>query len=106
MADVKSIFTGKDIQSKAKVQDIVSKAPVVDITSMVSFNPTSKTDFNPTSIYTNADEIRAHARAESLAQIRETWMSRGCDLTDEEIREECEIVRQQLYDKYIAPTRR
>ena len=105
MADVKSIYSGADIRSQAKVVDITSIASGFDITSKANFNPTSKTDFNPTSVYTNADEVRAHARAESLAQIRETWMSRGCDLTDEEIREECEIVRQQLYDKYIAPMR-
>lgn len=105
MADVKSIYSGADIKSQAKVVDITSIAPGFDITSKTNFNPTSKTDFNPTSIYTNADEVRAHARAESFARLQEKWSSRGCDLTDEEIREECEIARQMIYEKYFAHRR-
>jgi len=40
------------------------------------------------------EEKQAQKRANSFAKLQETFA--GCDLTDEEIRQECEIVRQEM----------
>lgn len=44
------------------------------------------------------EEIRAQKRADSFAQLQGAF--EGCELTDEEIRQECEIVRQEMYKQY------
>ncbi len=44
------------------------------------------------------EEKQAQKRANSYAQLQGAFAS--CDLTDEEIRQECEIARQQVYEQY------
>ena len=44
----------------------------------------------------NREEKKAQQRAKSFARLQESFS--GCDLTEEEIRQECEAVRQQMYD--------
>ena len=46
------------------------------------------------------EEKRVQKRANSFAKLQETFA--GCDLTDDEIRQECEEVRQQLYEQNYA----
>lgn len=46
------------------------------------------------------EEKQAQRRANSFAKLQESLT--GCELTDEEIRQECEIVRQQMYDLSYA----
>ena len=48
----------------------------------------------------NREEVEAQNRAESFAQLQESFSK--CDLTDEEIRKECEAVRQQMYEENYA----
>lgn len=48
----------------------------------------------------NREEQLAQQRAASFAQLQESFS--GCELTDEEIRQECEIVRQEIYDRKHA----
>ena len=48
----------------------------------------------------NREEKRAQHRANSFAKLQEAFA--GCELTDEEIRQECEIVRQQMYEQEYA----
>ena len=48
----------------------------------------------------NRDERAAQNRANSYAKLQEIFA--GCDLTEEEIRQECEIVRQEMQDKAYA----
>ena len=48
----------------------------------------------------NREEKQAQRRANSFAKLQETFA--GCDLTDEEIRQECENVRQELYARRYA----
>lgn len=45
----------------------------------------------------NREERQAQKRANSFAKLQETFSA--CDLTDEEIRQECEMARQEIYDK-------
>jgi hypothetical protein len=40
-------------------------------------------------------EKKAQQRATSFAKLQDTFSD--CDLTEEEIRQECETVRQQMY---------
>jgi len=44
----------------------------------------------------NREEKKAQRRAKSFAKLQEAFVN--CDLTEEEIRQECEAVRQQMYD--------
>ena len=46
------------------------------------------------------EEKRVQRRAASFAKLQEAFA--GCDLTDEEIRQECEAVRQQIYEQNYA----
>ena len=46
------------------------------------------------------EERRAQRRANSFAKLQETFA--GCELTDAEIRQECETVRQQMYEQIYA----
>ena len=46
----------------------------------------------------NREEKKAQRRAKSFAKLQE--MFAGCELTDEEIRQECEEVRQEMYNSY------
>lgn len=48
----------------------------------------------------NREEQQAQKRAKSFEQLQEAFS--GCELTDEEIRQECEIVRQEMYDQQYA----
>jgi hypothetical protein len=48
----------------------------------------------------NREEVEAQNRAKSFAQLQESFSK--CDLTDEEIRKECEAVRQQMYEENYA----
>lgn len=48
----------------------------------------------------NREEQRSQERANSFAKLQEVFAS--CDLTDEEIRQECEIVRQEMQDYSYA----
>jgi len=48
----------------------------------------------------NREERKAQKRANSFAQLQEAFA--GCELTDEEIRQECEVVRQEMYNKQYA----
>ena len=56
----------------------------------------------PVSVQTllNRDEQRAQKRANSFAKLQENFA--GCELTDEEIRQECEAVRQEMYSQAYA----
>ena len=42
-------------------------------------------------------DLQASKPSAVLGDIRQAWS--GCSLTDDEIRQECEIVRQEMYDK-------
>ena len=46
------------------------------------------------------DEKRAQNRANTFAKLQDAFF--GCDLTDDEIRQECEIVRQEMQDHLYA----
>ena len=46
------------------------------------------------------DEKAAQNRANSFAELQEAFS--GCALTEEEIRQECEIVRQEMQDQAYA----
>ena len=46
------------------------------------------------------EERKAQKRANSFAQLQEAFS--GCELTDEEIRQECEVVRQEMYNRQYA----
>ena len=46
------------------------------------------------------EEKKAQRRAKSFAKLRDTLSA--CDLTEDEIRQECEAVRQQMYDLQYA----
>ena len=46
------------------------------------------------------EEKRAQQRVKSFAKLQEAFSD--CDLTEEEIRQECEAVRQQMYDLQYA----
>ena len=46
------------------------------------------------------EEKLAQKRANSFAKLQSAFA--GCDLTDEEIRQECEIVRQEMQDHAYA----
>jgi len=46
------------------------------------------------------EEKQAQKRANSFAELQTAFA--GCDLTDEEIRQECEIVRQEMQDHAYA----
>lgn len=46
------------------------------------------------------EEKQAQRRANSFAKLQEAFSD--CELTDEEIRQECEIVRQQMYELSYA----
>ena len=48
----------------------------------------------------NREEKKAQQRAASFAKLQAAFA--GCELTDEEIRQECEIVRQEIYDRKHA----
>ncbi len=48
----------------------------------------------------NREEKQAQKRAKSFAKLQETFAT--CDLTDEEIRQECESVRQEMYNNEYA----
>ena len=48
----------------------------------------------------NREEKRAQKRANSFAKLQEAFA--GCELTDEEIRQECEAVRQEMQDHSYA----
>ena len=48
----------------------------------------------------NREERQAQKRAKSFAELQEAFAT--CDLTDEEIRQECEIVRQEMYNNEYA----
>lgn len=48
----------------------------------------------------NREEQRAQKRADSFAKIQELFSD--CDITDEEIRQECENVRQEMYNLKYA----
>ena len=48
----------------------------------------------------NREEQKAQKRANSFAKLQETFA--GCELTDEEIRQECEIVRQEMFNHAYA----
>ena len=48
----------------------------------------------------NREEKKAQQRANSFAKLQETFAN--CDLTDEEIRQECENVRQEIYAQRYA----
>ena len=71
----------------------------------INNQPIIKSQANVTEI-TSKYEFKAYARARRLGEMQESWMSKNCDLTEEDIRKECESVRQELYDKYIAHTRK
>lgn len=96
MADIKSIIKEAEISSLAEIEDVTS------VTSTDYY--VSKAGFSPASV-SKPDVVKAQARAESFGRIQERIMSRDCNLTEEEILQECETVRQELYDKYIVPTR-
>lgn len=46
------------------------------------------------------EEKRAQRRANSFAKLQEAFA--GCELTDDEIRQECEAVRQEMQDHSYA----
>ena len=46
------------------------------------------------------EEKQAQIRANSFAKLQGSFSA--CDLTEEEIRQECEMVRQEIYDKEYA----
>ena len=46
------------------------------------------------------EEKKAQNRANTFAKLQDAFS--GCDLTDEEIRQECEIVRQEMQDHIYA----
>lgn len=46
------------------------------------------------------EEKKAQRRANSFARLQESFA--GCELTDEEIRKECESVRQEMYSEYAG----
>ena len=48
----------------------------------------------------NREERQAQKRAKSFAKLQEAFAD--CDLTDEEIRQECESVRQEMYNNEYA----
>jgi len=48
----------------------------------------------------NREERQAQKRANSFAKLQETFSA--CNLTDEEIRQECESVRQEMYNRKYA----
>ena len=48
----------------------------------------------------NRKEKNAQLRADSFAKLQESFS--GCELTEEEIRQECEVVRQQMFDSQYA----
>lgn len=48
----------------------------------------------------NREEQQAQKRANSYAKLQESFAA--CDLTEEEIRQECELVRQEIYDNTYA----
>ena len=48
----------------------------------------------------NREEQKAQQRANSFAKLQEAFAD--CDLTDEEIRQECESVRQEMYARRYA----
>ena len=48
----------------------------------------------------NREERQAQKRANSFAKLQETFSA--CSLTDEEIRQECESVRQEMYNQEYA----
>ena len=48
----------------------------------------------------NREEQKAQQRANSFAKLQEGFAD--CDLTDEEIRQECENVRQEMYAQKYA----
>lgn len=48
----------------------------------------------------NREERQAQKRANSFAKLQETFSA--CNLTDEEIRQECESVRQEMYNQEYA----
>ena len=47
----------------------------------------------------NREEKEAQNRAKSFVQLQENFSE--CDLTDDEIRQECETVRQQIYEQSL-----
>ena len=48
----------------------------------------------------NREEIQAQKRAKSFAKLQEAFAH--CELTDEEIRQECESVRHEMYNNEYA----
>ncbi len=48
--------------------------------------------------YTLCRDLSCGWRTAELRAIRKSIQA--CDLTDEEIRQKCEMVRQQMYDEY------
>lgn len=50
--------------------------------------------------YTLCRDLTRGWRTAELRSIRDSI--KNCDLTDDEIRQECEIVRQQMYDELYA----
>lgn len=61
-----------------------------EITSQTQIQFTSKTDFCPKSLQ----------KGSSLTQVVNALTD--CDLTEEEIRQECETARLEIYEKYYA----
>ena len=46
------------------------------------------------------EERKAQKRANSFARLQKAFA--GCELTEEEIRQECEVVRQEMYNQQYA----